>query len=305
MTTLLSILLAVAPIPTRTETVVEKIHGVEVSDPYRWLENGDAAEVTAWTDKQNAVMRKALDGVPGRKWIEDRLWKLHEIGSLGVPVAKGKGKATRYFYTRRTGKQNQPVLYVRDSVDGKDRVLVDVNALQADGTLSLDWWVPSEDGKLVAYGVSANGDENSTLKVRDVKSGADLPGEITPARHCSVAWQHDGKGFYYTRYPAKGAVPAGEGEYHRSVFHHRLGADPDQDPKLFGEGRDLKDWPNLGLSPDGRWLAIEVSQGWAKSELFLSETGKRAPPIPMVTGREALYNLSYVLDDRIYVVSNE
>jgi prolyl oligopeptidase len=306
MTALLSILLAVVPpVPTRTETVVENIHGVIVSDPYRWLENSDAAEVAGWTEKQNALMRKALDPVPGRKWIEDRLWKLHEIGSLGVPVAKGKGKATRYFYTRRTGKQNQPVLYVRDGVDGKDRVLVDVNALKADGTLSLDWWAPSEDGKLVAYGVSANGDENSTLKVRDVKSATDLPDEITRARHCSVAWQPDAKGFYYTRYPAKGAVPAGEDEYHRSVFHHRLGADPDKDPKLFGEGRDLKDWPNLGISPDGRWLAIEVSQGWAKSELFLLDTKKKGAPVPMVTGKEALYSLADVLDDRIYVVSNE
>jgi prolyl oligopeptidase len=304
---LLSILLAVIPpVATRTEAVVDKVHGVEVRDPYRWLENGDAPDVTSWTEKQNATMRKALDAVPGRKWIEDRLWKLHEIGSLGVPVAKGKGKEARYFYTRRTGKQNQPVLYVRDGVEGPDRVLVDVNALKADGTMSLDWWVPSEDGKLVAYGVSANGDENSTLKVRNVKSGVDLSDEITRARHCSLAWMPDGTGFYYTRYPAKGSVPAGEDEYHRSVFHHRLGNDPDKEARLFGEGRDLKDWPNLGLSPDGRWLAIEVSQGWAKSELFLIDTkSKKRTPVPMVVGKDALYNLSEVLDDRIYVVSNE
>jgi prolyl oligopeptidase len=304
---LLSILLVVIPpVPSRTETVVEKIHGVEVRDPYRWLENSDAADVKGWTEQQNAVMRKALDPVPGRKWIEDRLWKLHEIGSLGTPVARGKGKAVRYFYTRRTGKQNQPVLYVREKVDGPDKVLVDVNALKADGTMSLDWWSPSDDGKLVAYGVSANGDENSTLRVREVASGKDLPDVISRARHCSVAWQPDGKGFYYTRYPAAGSVPAGEDEYHRSVFHHRLGGDPDQDPKLFGEGRDLKDWPNLAISPNGRWLAIEVSQGWAKSELFLIDTSKKKPsPVPMVVGREALYSLAEVLDDRIYVTSNE
>src|SRR4029453_6061665 len=103
MSALLSILLAVVPpVPTRTETVVEKIHGVEVSDPYRWLEKGDAAEVAGWTEKQNAIMRKALDPVPGRKWIEERLWKLHEIGSLGGPGAKGEGKGTRHFYARPT-----------------------------------------------------------------------------------------------------------------------------------------------------------------------------------------------------------
>src|SRR5262245_3617477 len=126
--------LAAAPaVSTRVEDVVDVMHGVKVADPYRWLEKADEDEVKEWTKKQNAQMRKTLDGVPGRKWIEDRLWQLHEIGSLGVPVPRGEGKARVYFYTRRTGKQNQPVLYVRDELDAPDRVLVDVNQLAADG----------------------------------------------------------------------------------------------------------------------------------------------------------------------------
>jgi prolyl oligopeptidase len=155
--------------------------------------------------------------------------------------------------------------------------------------------------------VSANGDENATLHVREVASGKDRPDVITRARHCSMAWQPDGKGFYYTRYPAPGSVPPGEDEYHRSVFHHRLGDDPDGDPKLFGDGRDMKDWPNLALSPDGRWLGIEVSQGWARSEIFLLDTRHKGKPalVPVVTGRPALYNLAEVLEDRLYVVTNE
>src|SRR6185436_6644539 len=96
---LVALLAMIPPVPTRTEPVVEKLHGVEVRDPYRWLESGETPEVRGWTDQQNAVMRKALDGVAGRKWIEERLWKLHEIGTLGVPVARGKGAANRYFYT--------------------------------------------------------------------------------------------------------------------------------------------------------------------------------------------------------------
>ena len=297
------------PVPTRTEPVIDKLHGVEVRDPYRWLENSDSAEVNAWTERQNALMRQALDGVPDRKWIDRRLWQLHEIGALGVPVSEGSGDGSRYFYTRRAGKQNQPVLYVRETLDGPDRPLVDVNLLQADGTLALDWWVPSEDAKLVAYGVSVNGDENSTLRVRDVATGKDLPDLITRARHASVAWLPDGKSFYYTRYPAKGSVPPGEEEYHRAVFHHRLGSDPDQDRKVFGEGRDLKDWPNVNISPSGRWLTIQVEQGWAKSELYLIDTRAKGKPAPvvqtMVAGREALYQVAEVLDDRIYVISNE
>ena len=186
----------------------------------------------SWTDAQNAATRRALDRVPGRAALEQRLWQLYEIGSVGVPVSRaiapGPAATRRYFYTRRDGKQNQPVLYVRDGAGGADRPLVDVNADRADGTRALDWWFPSDDGALVAYGVSDDGSEESVLRVRDVATGRDRADEIARTRACSVAWTPDGRGFYYTRYPAPGEVPAGEVKYHRSVYHHRLGEDPDQ-----------------------------------------------------------------------------
>jgi prolyl oligopeptidase len=297
--------LLAAPSATRTEDVVETIHGIEVHDPYRWLENGDSAEVKSWTEEQNRRMRERLDAVPGRKWLEARLWQWQETGSLGAPVVRGKGQRARFFYTRRTGKQNQPVLYVREGRSGKDRVLLDVNQLAADGTQALDWWYPSEDGALLAYGVSSSGNENSTLRVREVASGRDRLDTIPHARACSLAWLPAGDGFYYTRYPTPGTVPTGEEPYHRHVFFHRLGSDPAADTKIFGDGLGLSSWPNVQLSPDGRWLAVEVSQGWSKSEIFLLDTQKHQLPVPVVTGRDAIFNLVDVLDDRLYVVSNE
>jgi prolyl oligopeptidase len=309
MTVLAATTVPAGPPATRVENVAETLHGVKVDDPYRWLEEADEGEVKSWTEKQNAHMRQALDAVPGRKWIQERLWQTHEIGALGVPVVKGSpapaGKR-RYFYTRRTGKQNQPVLYVRDGVSGDDRVVVDVNTLSKDGTRALDWWFPSENGRYVAYGVSADGDEESVLHVHDVQSGKDLADTITRTRFASVAWRPDHKAFYYTRYPLAGTVPAGEEKYHRHVYFHQLGSDPAQDPKIFGDGRDLKDWPSVTLSPDGRWLAIEVSQGWAKSEVFLLDAkAKSAKPVTVVAGKPALYRVAEVLNDRFYVVSNE
>jgi prolyl oligopeptidase len=304
------------PVATRTEPIVDTIHGVPVSDPYRWLEDAGSPEVQRWTDQQNALTRKALDRFPGRKALADRLWQLHEIGALGVPVPRRAGETQRYFYARRDGKQNQPVLYVRDGLGGADRPLVDVNALAADGTRALDWWFPSEDGALVAYGVSADGSEESVLRVRDVATGQDRPDQITRARACSVAWLPDGSGFYYTRYPEPGTVPAGEEKYHRSVFFHRLGADPAHDGKLFGDGRDLKDWPEVALSPDGRRLLIQVEQGWSKSELFLIDTRpRRAPRAPasssgppalaLAAGLDAHFDVVEVADDRFYVRTNQ
>jgi prolyl oligopeptidase len=297
--------LLAAPSATRTEDVVETIHGIEVHDPYRWLESGDSAEVKSWTEDQNRRMRESLDAVPGRKWLEARLWQWQETGSLGAPVVRGKGPRARLFYTRRAGKQNQPVLYVREGRSGKDRVLLDVNQLAADGTQALDWWYPSEDGALLAYGVSSSGNENSTLRVREVASGRDRLDTIPHARACSLAWLPASDGFYYTHYPTPGTVPAGEEPYHRHVFFHRLGSDPAADTKIFGDGLGLSSWPNVQLSPDGRWLAVEVSQGWSKSEIFLLDTQKHQPPVPVVTGRDAIFNLVDVLDDRLYVVSNE
>jgi prolyl oligopeptidase len=252
---------ALPPVPTRVDNVVETIHGEKVSDPYRWLEASQAPEVEAWTAAQNARTRAVLDAVPGRDALEQRLWELYQIGSLGPPVARprgrgGRGLAWRYFYTRRDGRQNQPVLYQRDGLDGEDRVVVDVNAMAADGTRSLDWWHPSDGGSFVAYGVSADGSEESVLRVREVASGRDLPDTISRVRACSLAWLPDDSGFIYTRYPEAGSVPAGEERYHRHVYLHRLGTDPDRDRKLFGEGRDLKDWPSVALAPGGRWLGI-------------------------------------------------
>src|SRR5439155_2055772 len=124
---------------------------------------------------------------------------------------------------RRLGTQNQYVLYVRQGLRGEDRALLDVNALSEDGTVALDWWYPSRAGRQVAYGLSWHGSEQSTLRIRDVDSGQDLPDVIERTRACSLSWLTDDSGFYYTRYPAPGSVPAGQEPYHRRVFLHRLG----------------------------------------------------------------------------------
>jgi prolyl oligopeptidase len=138
-----------------------------------------------------------------------------------------------------------------------------------------------------------------------VASGRDRLDTIPRARACSLAWLPAGDGFYYTRYPAPGTVPAGEEHYHRHVFFHRLGSEPTTDAKVFGDGLGFSAWTNVQISPSGRWLAIEVSEGWSKSEIFLLDRKEGGAPVPVVTGRDAIFNLVDVLDDRLYVVSNE
>ena len=184
-----------------------------------------------------AYTRSVLDPLPGRDSIHQRLTKLLGIGSISAPQIGGR----YYFYTRREGMQNQPIVYVREGVDGKDRVLLDVNQLAADGTIALDWFQPAENGKYLVYGTSPSGSEMSTLHIIETKTGNALPDVIERTRAASIAWTPDNAGFYYTRYPEKGDVPEGQEMYNRHIFYHELGTDPETDPKIFGEGRDPED----------------------------------------------------------------
>src|SRR5580704_17065097 len=127
---------AVGPPKAEMRPVTETLHGTKIVDPYRWLEDGTSAETQKWVADEMAYTRSVLDPLAGRDAIHKRLTELLSIGSIGVPRIAGK----YYFYTRRDGMQNQPVLYVREGLDGKDRVLVDVNQNSADGTVALDWF---------------------------------------------------------------------------------------------------------------------------------------------------------------------
>ena len=244
--------------------------------------------------------RALLDPLPGRDAIHKRLTELLSIGNITPPAIAGR----HYFYTKREGMQNQPVLYVRDGLEGADRVLVDANQLATDGTIALDWFQPSDNGKYVAYGTSQSGSEMSTLHVIETKTGTILPDTIERTRAASIAWLHDNSGFYYTRYPNKGDVPAGQEVYNRHVFFHLLGSPVDTDDPIFGEGRDPEDWPSISLSNDGRWLLINVSQGWTKSELYLQDLKSDKPSSRLTTGKDFLYSAD-VYDGKVYITTNE
>src|SRR5438093_11729648 len=144
-------------------------------------------------------MRIIHDPLPGRAQIHERLKELLSIGTIGTPQIGGK----YYFYTRREGTQNQPVLLVREGVHGKDRPLVDVNQMATDGTIALDWWFPSEDGKYVAYGTSTSWSEGSTLRVVETASGKVLPDTLERTRLASIAWKTGKSALNYTRHPKK------------------------------------------------------------------------------------------------------
>ena len=275
---------------TPVKAVADMFHGTKVIDNYRWLEDGKSPATQKWVEEEMAYTHSVLDRLPGREASHARLTQLLSIGSVTPPMIAGR----HYFYTKREGMQNQPILYVREGLNGEDRVLVDANKLAADGTVALDWFQPSENGKYVAYGTSPSGSEMSTLHVIETKTGTVLPDTIERTRAASIAWTPDNSGFYYTRYPKKGDVPDGQEMYNRHVFYHVLGDDPtNEDKPIFGEGRDAEDWPSVHLSNDGHWLLISVSQGWTKSELYLMDVKKGTPPTRITTGKNFLYTSAW------------
>jgi len=289
------------PPKAKTEVVEDNIHGHKIADPYRWLENSQASDTQQYVHDELAYTRSILDPLPGRAQTHQRLTQLLSIGTIGTPQLGGNF----YFYTRREGTQNQPVLFVREGINGKDRTLLDVNQLAADGTVALDWWFPSEDGKYVAYGTSAGGSEESTLKVIETASGKQLPDTIERTRFASVAWKKDNSAFFYSRHPKKGDVPSGEEVYHVKIFYHVMGTDPAKDPLIFGEGRKAQDIPGVQLADDDdRWLLITVFQGWAKSEMYLQDLKAGTPPVEITSGKEFLYS-GEVYQNKLYITTNE
>jgi prolyl oligopeptidase len=285
---------------TRREPVRETLHGRPNVDPYRWLEDQGDPRVAAWVAEQNAYTAAMLGDRPERAGLGARLAETLAIGVVQAPEERGG----RFFYTRREGVQNQPLLYVREGLEGPERVLLDPNTASAGGTVALDWWYPSNDGRLLAYGYSDHGDEKSTLYVMHVESGELMPDQIPHTRYCSLAWEPGSEGFYYTRYPAPGSVPRGEEDYHTHVFYHALGANPAEDHKMFGEGRDMTEIPLVHLSPDGRWLIAFSYHGWTNNEIHVLDLLSTEPTFqPLITGLDALFE-GEVLDDTLYLKTN-
>lgn len=283
------------PPPARRDEVVDVVGGIEVPDPYRWLEDLDAPGARAWVDAQNERTTAVLDGRPDRPAWRDQLTRLLRAGSSTSCQVAGEV----VFSVERWGDHDQAVLVARDAgTPGPGRTLVDPAARAGDLTAALDWYHASPDGRLVAYGLSTGGDERSTLHVLDVATGDDLPDVIPHTRAASVAWRRDGSGFAYTRYPDPDEVGPDDQGYWRRVFWHRLGDDWHDDAPAWDELPDKTAWPNVSISPDGRWMLVHVSLGWSRVDVHLVdlETGTARP---VVEGIDAVSSFSVVGDQLI------
>jgi len=238
--------------------VVDELHGHPIPDPYRWLESADDPRTIRWADEQDTLVRDHLDGLPGRDDVHASLTALLRAGAVTPPVWRGK----RAFFTRRDATAEHAVLVVRDG-DGPDRVLLDPMVLDPTGTTTLDAWSPSQEGGRLAYQISVGGDEESLLYVIDVDTGDPVDGPVDRCRYSPVAWLPGGEQLYYVRRLAPDALPSGEEQFHRRVWRHVLGGDPEHDEEVHGAGLDPTNYYDVHVSRDGRWLTVSASAGTA------------------------------------------
>ncbi len=274
---------------TVKQDVVDDYHGTKVADPYRWLEDDNAAETKAWVVAQNKVTAHYLDQIPERAQLRERLTKLWNFERYGIPFKQGG----RYFYSRNNGLQNQSILYVADTLDAAPRVLLDPNTLSADGTVALAGYSISEDGNLMAYGLAASGSDWNEWKVRDVRTSADLSDHLKWVKFSGTSWTKDGKGFFYSRYdaPKEGDALKGVNKFQKLYFH-KLGT-PQSEDVLIYERRDQPDWGFGGhVSDDGRFLIIAIWQGTdRRNRIYYRDLSRPdAPIVKLLDDYDADYN---------------
>ncbi len=281
----------------REEKFSEKINGIEVADPYRWLENADSEETKGWINKQNDLTSVSLKS-PAFKTFEDKLIRDFKVATFSSPQPK-KG---RYFYFERHPDEDQDVLYVKFSLDGEPIKLVDTNGMNKNNTVAIDFMSASRTGRYIAYGLSEGGTETATLYVKDVDKQLDLPDAIVNCRHSAIRWLPDDSGFFYTRNPRPNTVPKGEEVLYPKVYFHKLGADPDTDEMIFGKDRPKDDMLGLSLSIDGNYLGISASQDWVKNDIYIFDRAHKKTA-PIVKGINAKFTLSFIKDKALIVTN--
>ncbi len=243
----------------------DNYHGVKVADPFRGLENSDSPETRKWIEAENRLTNRYLATIPQREAIKKRLTQLWNYEKYSAPFKRGK----LYFYYKNDGLQNQSILYVADSITDKGRVLIDPNNLSADGTVALSGVEITDDGSLMAYGLSAAGSDWQEWHFRDIATGKDLPDNLKNIKFSGASWTKDGKGVFYSRFPeASGSSKLQAINYFQKLYYHRLGTPQSEDALIYERPDDKEMGVGGNVTEDGKWLIIYVTKGTAPMNMI-------------------------------------
>ncbi|MBT6167280.1 MAG: S9 family peptidase [Verrucomicrobia bacterium] len=268
---------------------VDTLHDIKVPDPYRWLEDLNSDQTSAWVKAQNSLTDSYLDAIPGRQALENHLTKLWNVERLGVPSFEGGS----YFFSKNNGLQNQSVLYSSKSLDLEPTVLLDPNKLSKDGTVALNSYEVSPDGKYLAYSTSASGSDWVEWKVREISSRKDLSDHLKWSKFSGVSWAKNSKGFYYGRFPTpKDGEEMMAQNIHKKIYFHEIGKPQSEDLLVYERPNQPKQGLYAWVTEDGKYLLIQVSQGTdTKNGLFYKDlSNSTSKVIELLSSFDASYD---------------
>ena len=283
------------------EAVVDDMHGVQVADPYRWLELADDPRTQAWVQAQGELLDRERSEWKLRGQFATDVAALLGSGAVSLPAHRGD----RVFFTRREPGQQFGVLFVRDA-DGTERVLIDPMVIDPTGSTTLDAWQPSKEGGRLAYQLSEGGTEESVLYVMDVATGQVIDGPIDRCRYSPVAWIPGAEAFYYVRRLPPEVLPESERSFHRRVYLHTVGTPTAEDANVFGAGMTMTNYYGVEVSRDGRWLQVSASEGTEpRNDLWVADLTLNPPGTPafhqVQVDVDAQTSLTFGRDGRVYV----
>lgn len=294
------------PFPlTPKRPVVDEYHGIKVVDDYRWLEDVSDAAVRQWIDEQNRFSRSILESSPLREMIAKRLKNLYNSRSVIYYNFSQRGM---FFALKFQPPKNQPLLVMLKSPDdvASERVVLDPNALNPKGTTAIDFYVPSLDGRLVAVSLSERGSEDGTVHIYETATGNKLPDVIPrvqyPTGLGSLAWNRDGSGFYYTRYPQGNERPPEDINFYQQIYFHKLGESPGRDVYVIGKEFPRIAETTLTTSDDGRYLLASVANGDG-GEFAHYLLGPSGMWTQVTQFSDGVKSISFGLDGKLYLLS--
>ena len=254
---------------TEKDQTVDNYFGVEVPDPYRWLENDTSQATAEWVKAQNQVTNSYLEKLPFKKELLKRLTKLSNYEKIGTPFKKN-GK---FYFFKNNGLQNQSVLYQLETLDAEPKVILDPNELSEDGTVALSGISFSKDGKYMAYTISRSGSDWREIYVLDLKTNKTLPDHVKWAKFSGATWHKDG--FYYSAYdaPQKGKEYSHVNENHK-IYYHKLGTPQTEDRLIFENKKQPKRFYSVSIDEEEKHLFLYESGEGRGNALFVQDLNK-------------------------------
>ena len=258
---------AVGPYPpTNKVDTVDTYFGVEVKDPFRWLENDTTKETAGWIAAQNDVTFSYLKNIPFRDAVRKRLDELQNYERVSAPHREGD----YYYYSRNTGLQNHNVQYRKKGLEGAEEVFLDPNAFSKDGTTALGGMSFSRDGSLIAVLIQTGGSDWRKAVVMQADSKAVIGDTLRDLKFTGISWRGN-EGFYYSSYDKpKGSELSAKTQYHK-IYYHKLGADQKADQMIFGGEKTPRRYAGAGLTEDERYLIISASTSTTGNELYIQD----------------------------------